>query len=171
MIKTLKEYDNGGKIDVYDLVDQTAGDFQKIYACCDYFAKQGKHTIITPSFSGDTIGNQNYISIYASLAGTPFWGKCPDFLVDGVWYEHEGFDESKDFSSHPKKREKTFSKMINRGVKQSDKIIVEDCHIGHRWAKKVLYNRVHFENQNLSEVYIRKPYGLELLYIKGSGQT
>ena len=26
-------------------------------------------------------------AIYASLKGTPYWGKCPDFNVDGVWYK------------------------------------------------------------------------------------
>jgi len=34
-------------------------------------------------------------AIYASLRDTPFLGKCPDFCVDGVWYEHEGYDVNK----------------------------------------------------------------------------
>ena len=92
MIITIKEYDCGGKIEVYQTVDQAASDFQKIYACCDYFAKQGAKTLITPRFS-DTIGNPAYHAIYASLENTPYWGKCPDFCVNGVWYEHEGYNE------------------------------------------------------------------------------
>jgi hypothetical protein len=109
-------------------------DFDKIYACCEHFAKQGAKTLITPRF-GETIGNPMYHAIYASLFDTPFWGRCPDFSVNGVWYEHEGYDVSKDFSVHPKKKENkenTFSKMLNRGVKQSDRIIVEDCGVGRR---------------------------------------
>ena len=125
MIITLKEYENGGKIlvlrtqyevDVYEIVDQTTSDFKRVFACCDYFAKQGKKALITPAFLVETIGNPEYETIYASLRGTPYWGKCPDFVVDGVWYEHEGYDETKDFSSHPKKRANTFSKMIMRGI-------------------------------------------------------
>jgi len=85
------------------------------------------------------------------------------------WYEHEGYDVSKDFSEHPKKKENTFSKMMNRGTKQSDRIIVEDCGVGRRWAKKTIYNRIHFEKQNISEVYIRIAAGLELLYKKEAG--
>jgi len=104
MIDTLIEYDNGGKIEVYQMVNKAANDFNKVLACCDYFAQQGKNTLITPAFLVDTIGNPDYEAIYVSLKGTPYWGKCPDFCVDGVWYEHEGYDESKDFSSHPKKR-------------------------------------------------------------------
>ena len=103
MIITLKEYKNGGKIEVYDLVDQNASDFDNVFACCEYFAKQGKHVIITPSFSGDVFRNPNYLLIYASLMGTPYWGKCPDFIVDGVWYEHEGYDEEKDLTDRQKK--------------------------------------------------------------------
>ena len=168
MIDTLKEYGNGGKIEVYRMVDQTTGDFKKIYACCDYFAIQGAKTMITPRF-GETVGNPDYAIIYASLRDTPYWGRCPDFNVDGVWYEHEGFDETKDFSSHPKKRANTFSKMMNRGIKQSERIIIEDCQVGRRWARKTIYNRVYFERQNICEVYIRTDTGLELLYKREAG--
>ena len=168
MIITLKEYENGGKIDVYDLVDQKASDFDNVFACCEYFAQQGKYVLITPSFTGDILKNPNYHKIYASLMGTPYWGKCPDFLVDGVWYEHEGYDEEKDLSDR-QKRADTFCWMMKRGVKQSDKIIVEDCGVGRFFAKRTIYNRVNIERQNISEVYIRTAEGLELLYKKEEG--
>ena len=129
---------------------------------------QGKRVIITPRF-GETIGNPKYEKIYASLEGTQYWGKCPDFSVDGVWYEHEGYDITKDLTDH-QKRADTFCLMMKRGVKQSDRIIVDDCKVGRRWAKKVIFNRVHFEKQNIKEVYIRTLDSLECLY-KGSGLT
>ena len=155
MIDTLKEYDNGGKIEVYRMVDQTASDFKKV--------------LITPSFVVDTIGNPVYEAIYASLKGTPYWGRCPDFNVDGLWYEHEGYDENKDFSSHPKKRANTFSKMIQRGIKQSERLVIEDCGVGQFFAKRSIYRRVRFERQNITEVYVRTDTGLELLYKKEEG--
>jgi hypothetical protein len=65
MIITLKEYENGGKIEVYQMVDQAANDFPKIYVCCDYFAKQGAKTLITPRFNATTV-NAEYEAIYAS---------------------------------------------------------------------------------------------------------
>jgi hypothetical protein len=169
MTQTLIEYENGGRIEVYRQVDQEASDFKKVYACCDYFAKQGAKTLITPAFIVKSVGNPLYEEIYASLEGTRYWGRCPDFNVGGVWYEHEGYNTSKDFSSHPKKRENTFSKMIMRGIKQSDRLIIEDCGVGRRWARKTIYNRVHSENQSIEEVYIRTPDGLELLYKKEAG--
>ena len=162
MIQTLIEYPNGGKIEVYTLVDQSASDFKKIYACCDYFAKQGAKAVITPHFD-ETVGNPNYILIYASLLGTPYWGRCPDFRVDGVWYEHEGFDTEKDLTDL-KKRADTFSKMMTRGVKQSDRIILEDCKVGRNYARRTIYRRVQYEKQNIKKVYIRTEAGLELVY-------
>jgi hypothetical protein len=168
MTQTIIEYANGGSVEVYRQVDTTASDYEKVLACCDYFAKQGAKVVITPHFNVTTV-NAEYRAIYASLEGTPYWGRCPDFHVNGVWYEHEGYDEKKDFSSHPNKRVNTFGKMLKRGLKQSDRIIIEDCGVGHRWAKKTIYNRVYFEGQSISEVYIRMSDGLELLYKKEAG--
>ena len=167
MIITLKEYENGGKIEVYEIVNQTTSDFNRVFACCDYFAKQGKKTLIMPHFHV-TISNADYRKIYDFLKDTTYWGRCPDFLVDGVWYEHEGYEEDKDLSDR-RKRADTFSEMMTRGIRQSDRIIVEDCGVGRYYAKRNIYNRIHFEHQNITEVYIRTSESLEPLYIKGEG--
>jgi len=167
MIQTLIQYPNGGKIDVYLLVDKSASDFKKVLACCEYFASQGAHAIIYPRFS-ETVGNPLYHEIFASLQGTRYWGKCPDFTVNGLWYEHEGYDTTKDLTD-VKKMADTFCKMLKRGVKQSDKIIVEDTGVWRQWARRIIYNRVHLEKQNITEVCIRTANGLETVYKKGSG--
>ena len=54
--------------------------------------------------------------------------------------------------------------MITRGIKQSNRIIVEDCGISLRSAKKNIYNRIRHEKQNIKEVYIRTDSGLEVVY-------
>ena len=166
MIETLIEYSNGGKIEVYRMVDREASDYQNVYACCDYFAKQGKHVIIYPRFV-DTIGNLIYEAIFESLKGTRYWGKCPDFTVNGVWYEHEGYDIKKDLTD-PKKRKITFSNMISRGLKQSERIIIEECHVTRRFARRVVYDRINVEHQIIYEVYIKTDDIFELLYKKGT---
>ena len=79
-----------------------------------------------------------------------------------------GIRQEKRFNRQ-EKRANTFSKMMTRGIKQSDKIIVEECGVGRFYAKYSIYNRIHFEHQNISEVYIRTADGLELLYKKGEG--
>ncbi|MDR2913269.1 MAG: hypothetical protein LBV74_00285, partial [Tannerella sp.] len=162
---TIREYENGGKIQQYQAVDTSAGDYPKVFACCDYFARQGATAIITPAFLVGTIGNPEYEEIYSSLKGSPYWGKCPDFCVNGIWYEHEGYNEAKDLSK-PSKRADTFSKMLNRGLKQSDRIIIEDCGVGHSYAHRSIFRRIRFEGQNIREIYIRTQTGLELFYKK-----
>jgi hypothetical protein len=164
---TIREYENGGKIQQYQAVDTSAGDYPKVFACCDYFARRGATAIITPRYNA-TVVNREYAAVYASLKGTPFWGRCPDFSINGVWYEHEGFDETKDLSD-PNKRADTFSKMIKRGIKQSDRLIVDDCGVSHSYARRNIYNRVSIERQHITEVYIRTQTGLELLYKKEAG--
>ena len=58
---------------------------------------------------------------------------------------------------------------MTRGVKQSDRIIVEDCFVSRFFAKRMIYNRIRFKNQNITEVYIKTADGFELLYKKGEG--
>jgi len=167
MTDIVKTYPNGGVIEVYRQVDRDTSDYDRIFACCEYFAMQGKRVVITPRFTVTTV-NEEYIAIYASLRGTPYWGKCPDFCVDGVWYEHEGYDKNKDLTDRQKKAD-SFCWMMKRGLKQSGRVIVEDCGVGRFFAKRTIYNRIHIERQNISEVYIRTDKGLELLYKKGEG--
>jgi len=54
--------------------------------------------------------------------------------------------------------------MITRDIRQSERIIIEDCQAGRRWARKNIFNRVHYEKQNIKEIYIRTDAGLERLY-------
>ena len=96
---------------------------------------------------------------------TQYWGKCPDFDVDGVWYEHEGYDLKKDLSNL-KKKANTFSNMLGRGVKQAARIIVEDCGAGHRYVIRNIFTRINDEHQDIEEVYIRTEAGLQLMYKK-----
>ena len=163
MIITFKEYPNGGKIERYQQVNVNSNDYLKVYSCCEYFAQQGKHVIITPHFS-DT-SSPLYAIIYASLMDTPYWNKCPDFLVDGVWYEHEGYDTKKDLSDS-KKKLSTFSNMLRRGIKQSCRLVVEDSGAGNFDARRVIYKRIHEDKKNIHEVYVKTVAGLVLLYKK-----
>jgi hypothetical protein len=163
MLETIIEYPNGGKIEVYQQVDKSASDFRNVLACCVFFAMQGAHTIIYPRFS-ETIGNPDYHAIFQFLKDTQYWGKCPDFTVNGAWYEHEGYDTTKKLTG--KKKLSTYCNMLGRGVKQSDRIVVEDTGVWRQSAKRIIYNRIHREKQNITEVYIRTANGLETIYKK-----
>jgi len=142
---TLAEYENGGKIEAYSSVDTTANDYAKKYAFCEHFAKQGKKTVMTPKIH---FKDPLYIEIYRELIGTKYERKCPDFMIGEIFYEHEGFDLN--MNSDPKR---TFGNMISRGMKQSDRIVIDDCHIGKVWAKRNLYDRVN-NGDCIKEVWV-----------------
>ena len=68
--KVIKEYANGGKISISNLVNTEGSDYERVYKCCDFFAKQGKETMILPRFYS-FLRNELYQQLYADLQGTP----------------------------------------------------------------------------------------------------
>ena len=143
--EVLKEYQNGGLIEVYKDVERTASDYKRIYECCNFFAKQGEKTVITPSIH---YKDPLYKAIYRELIGTKYERKCPDFKVGDNFYEHEGFDSNK--NTNPIR---TFGNMISRGIIQSDRIVIEDCGVGRVWAQRNIYGRVE-NGGDIKEVWI-----------------
>ena len=78
--------------------------------------------------------------------------------IDGVWYEHEGYA-----GNNPKS---SFRNMLNHGLKQSDRIIVEDCGVSDAYIKRIIKQRVS-DGQLISEICVhgRK----EAIYKKSKG--
>ena len=85
---------NGGKISISNLVNTEGSDYERVYKCCDFFAKQGEETTILPRFNSP-LKNDLYKRIFAELEGTPYWGKCPDFKVGDKFYEHRNIEALK----------------------------------------------------------------------------
>ena len=152
--ETVARYDNGGSVLVYNAIDRTTADFQRILRCADFFARQGRRVVLPPKVDVP-YKNPAYDRIYGSLRGTPYYGKCPDLCVDGVWYEHEGF-----VHDNPKSN---FANMCKRGLRQSDRIIVEDCGLTDGYMKRNILVRIH-EGQCIMEFWVKDKTGLRLLY-------
>ena len=89
------------------------------------------------------------------LGCTPYYGKCPDLLVDGVWYEHEGYS-----NVNPKTN---FSNMMKRGLRQSNRVIVEDCGLTDGYMKRNVLVRIS-ENQRIREVLVRKGDEIRVIF-------
>ena len=121
----LKRYKNGGTIEIYADLEHRGSDHKRVYACCRHFARRGKQTIIMPNIH---YKDPLYKIIFKTLIGTRYERKCPDFSVNGVFYEHESF------TSLNGKR--TFKNMLKRGTRQSERIIIEDCGITDRFAER-----------------------------------
>lgn len=111
----IKTYKNGGSIISSNLIKTNTDDYKKVYTCCRHFAKQGKVTEILPRISVP-FKDKNYKTLFKSLEGTPYYGKCPDLKVGNVFYEHEGFTSEKH----------ALSNMLRRGLKQSSRVIIDD---------------------------------------------
>lgn len=153
------EFDNGGKIYTSNLVSKSSNDYKRVYAAAEYFAKQGKETEILPKPHKD---NPLYKEIFGDLIGTKYKNKCPDFSVDGIFYEHEGF-----ITDNPKN---ALKKMLNRGLKQSSRIVIDDCEISERYLKNNIRARIK-EGQDINEVWILQKNGeLRLVYKKTEAQ-
>jgi hypothetical protein len=160
--KTVKKLKSGGSVQQYSSVDTSASDYANILNVCIEEAKKGKQVLIAPRFDR-TIGNVQYETIYKNLRGTKYWGQCPDYSVDDLWWEHEGFDRTKDLSN-PKTVKTTFKNMLSRGIKQSNRIVLEDCGMPDYLMKHLIRMRVFRDHHDIKEVYIRTQTGLKLVY-------
>jgi len=62
--------------------------------------------------------SDEYREIYKSLIGTIYERKCPDLLIDGVFYEFENYT--------PPFRIRKLSRMLSHGGRQSSRIIINN---------------------------------------------
>lgn len=152
--EVMATFPNGGRVVVYKDIDRTTEDFRRILCCAKHFAKQGKHVVMPPKLDVP-YKNSAYDVIYGSLKGTAYYGMCPDLMVDNVWYEHEGYN-----SENPKTN---FSNMCKRGLRQSDRIIVEDCGLTDGYLKRNILIRQN-EGQQIKELWVKKGNILRLIY-------
>ena len=136
--------ENGGEIRISNLVNRKDSDFQSLYEDAMFFAKQGKVASLTPKKRRYTLFE--YDCYYSSLKGTPFYGKCPDLNIDGVWYEHEGFT-----SDNPKR---ALRNMLNHGLKQCGRLIIDKPDLTDSYIKRIIGNKISI-NPNIKEVWIK----------------
>ncbi|WP_315547237.1 phage minor head protein [Prevotella koreensis] len=152
---TTKEYPGGGKVQVHKLVNTEDSDFQKLMNVADFFARQGMNVKLTPKMSRQP--KFVYQNIYHSLIGTKFEGKCPDMLIDGKWYEHEGF-----ISENPKR---AFRNMLTHGLKQSNRIIIDRPELTDGYMIRSIYGHIK-QGKDIEEVWLIEGKKLRIIYKK-----
>lgn len=152
----LKRFANGGEIITSDLVNVNLPDYQRVFSTANAFARMGNKVEILPKL--DDFENPLYRQVYGDLIGTKYERKNPDLRIDGEYYEHEGYE-----SNNPKK---AFKNMINRGQKQSSRIIIDDIMLTDRYMKRNLFDRVNSEGQDIDEVWILLRNSVRQLYRK-----
>ena len=152
--EVLATFPNGGKVVVYNAIDRSTADFCRILSCARFFAKQGKQVVMPPKLDVP-YKNPAYEIIFGTLRGTPYYGKCPDLLVNGVWYEHEGFSGEK-----PKR---SFRNMCYHGLRQCDRLILENCVLTFGFMYRSLLGRIK-RGEKIKEVWVHSQNDMHLLY-------
>jgi hypothetical protein len=106
----VKVYKNGGKVIESNLVNKVADDYKSLLKIANQFAKESKMVELLPKVHYKD-------SLYKELFKGAFERKCPDLKIDGSFYEFESYigDWNKN----------KISNMLNKGLKQSDKVIID----------------------------------------------
>ena len=145
-----------GTVKISKLIDPKSPDYDKLKQAAEHFALDGLEVEMTPKMSrpDDFV----YDCYYKDLRGTKYDGKCPDIRVGDVWYEHEGFTT--------KDPVKAFNNMLNHGLKQSSRLIIDQPDLTDAYMKKSIRRRIYTAEQIIDEVWIRTDSGIRLLYKK-----
>lgn len=144
-----------GTIEVSHLVDRRDGDYERLMAVARHFASDGAHVVLTPKMTRPP--KFEYDCVYGSLRGTRYYGKCPDLKIGELWYEHEGFT-----TDNPKR---AFRNMLNDGLKQSDRLIIDRPDLTDAYMKRVIWQRLK-DGHLIAEVWLNENGRLRLLYKK-----
>lgn len=144
-----------GEVRISHLVNSEDTDYRKLVQVAEFFAKDGATATLTPKMSRPP--KFQYECVYRSLVGTKYEGKCPDINVDGEWYEHEGFT-----SSNPKN---AFRNMINDGLKQSGRLVIDKPDLTEAYMKRVIRQRIK-DGQDIKEIWLKVGSEMQLLYKK-----
>lgn len=155
--KLQTKYKNGGELWAYPQVDKKKADYKAIRTMCESFAKKGNVVEITPSVHRKS---EEYTSIYSSLIGTKYEGKCPDFSVNGVFYEFEGFVK-------PWNKNKV-GRMLSHGLAQSPYVVIDNTKgCSDRFIRKAVMARVKLPGQDVRGVWIYEKGKIRLFFKDG----
>ena len=115
MFKTYKKDKNGGAVLIHPDVSKKQSDYKDLLTIANVFAKRGETVMLNPEVH---FKSNEYKQIFGSLIGTVYERKCPDLKIGDLFYEYKSYIP-------PFKTEK-ISNMINKGTKQSSRIIINN---------------------------------------------
>ena len=142
--KLEKSFSNGGKLYIHPNVDMHKDDYKPMKQICLEFARLGNDVKMTPRLH---FMSEDYQRIYGSLKETKYYKKCPDFSVNGVFYEYEGF--LKPWSK------KKVGRMLSHGMVQSDHLIINNTNgCSDRFIRKQIVARQKKSPSGIKEVWV-----------------
>ena len=151
-----KTFEGGGNIYLMNGVDKNKPDFKAIITLSILFAKEGHQVRILTSCH---FKSPEYKTIFGSLFGTKYERKCPDLLVDDVFYEYEGFEK-------PWNRRK-IKNMLAHGLLQASRIIIDNTKgASDRIIRKAIMARLKI-GTDINEVWLYEKGYKRLFFCNG----
>lgn len=154
--KLERKSQNGGALYIHQNVDKKKSDYHSIKTIGRQFAEKGHVVKLTPAVHHLS---KEYQDIYGPLKGTQYERKCPDMVIDGRYYEFEGF-------AKPWRKEKV-GRMFSHGLKQAPNLIVDNTKgCSERYLRKHLLARKNVGTK-IDEVWIYEKGKVRLFYKAG----
>jgi hypothetical protein len=151
-----KTFEGGGNIYLMNGVDKNKPDFKSILTLSILFAKEGHQVRILTSCH---FKSPEYKNVFGSLFETKYERKCPDLLIDNVFYEYEGFEK-------PWKKEKV-RRMISHGMKQSARMIINNTKgASDRFIRQAIVARLNV-GATIKEVWLYEKGKKRLFFKEG----
>ena len=151
-----KTFSSVGSIHIMDGLDKKAIDYKALLTIAREFAREGSEVRITTKAH---YKSDEYEAVFGTLSGTRYERKCPDLIIDGAFYEYEGF-------VRPWNKRKV-GRMISHGAIQSDRIIIDNTNgCSHRFILTQIFNRLRDKNFNcpITEVWVYEKGQIQQLY-------
>jgi hypothetical protein len=132
-----------GTVRIMDGFDQSKPDSIDLIHIAECFARMGCEVVILHPVHFKSL---EYATIYGPLLGTKYERKCPDLMINDNYYEYESY-------VRPWNKRK-LSNMISDGLRQSDKIIIDNRDgASFRQINRSIRSRLSI-NAQISEVWI-----------------
>ena len=153
--KIIKTFKNRGIFKEHISIDKAQSDYAIVKNVGIEFARLGKSVEATPVLH---FKSTEYTEIYSALEGTKYYRKCPDLIINGKFYEVEGFI--------PPFSKKKIKNMLTHGVLQSNNIVLNNNKgASDRYIIKLIYQRIRL-GQDINEVWLYEKGKIRMLYKK-----
>ena len=156
LFSLFKSFETGGSIYMMRGLDKSKPDFKTLLTLATLFAREGhKVTILTDCH----FKSNEYQTVFGSLNGTKYERKCPDLLIDGNFYEYEGFVKPWNI--------KKVSRMFTHGLKQSDRLIINNTKgCSDRYIRRQIVDRLNI-NMTIKEIWTYEKGCKRLIFKEG----
>jgi len=156
LFSLIKSFAGGGKIFLMKGIDKNKPDYNSILTVATLFAREGHEVKILTSCH---YKSPEYNIVFGNLFGTKYERKCPDLLIDGKFYEYEGFEK-------PWNRRK-IKNMLAHGLLQANRIIIDNTKgAADRIIRKAIMARLRI-GTIIDEVWLYEKGNKRLFFRKG----